>query len=161
MGRSGACYLPSTPILAHIRRPLQGREGIFAVFLSMSQTEKPGELLLPWIPRLGGGRPTGFIATGTPAVHGHRGEWATTPESISGLESPSRVLGYLGLRVTRPGRGGGGGGAGRVVPPSLGTKARGRTWPGRAGPLSGVGGRRGGGQGRGAEGGGGGGGSSG
>lgn len=113
MWRSGACYLPSTPILAHIRRPLQGREGIFAVFLSMSQTEKPGELLLPWIPRLGGGRPTGFIATGTPAVHGHRGEWATTPESISGLESPSRVLGYLGLRVTRPGRGGGGGGARR------------------------------------------------
>lgn len=76
------------------------------------------------------------------------------PESISGLESPSRVLGYLGLRVARPGRGGGE--AGRVVPPSLGTKARGRTWPGRAGPLSGVGGRRGGGQGRGAEGGGGG-----
>lgn len=77
------------------------------------------------------------------------------PEFILGLENPSRVLGYLDLRVARLERGGEG--AGRVVPPSLGTKARGRTWPGRAGPLSGVGGRRGGGQGRGAEGGGGGG----
>lgn len=118
----------------------------------MSQTEKPGELLLPWIPRLGGGRPTGFIATGTPAVHGHRGEWATTPESISGLESPSRVLGYLGLRVTRPGRGGGEGGARRpaelrdkgpradVAGPGGPFKRGGRAARGRAG--AGRGGRR-------------------
>lgn len=45
MDSVGVRYLPSTPTFVYIHRPLQGREGIFAVFLSKSQTVNPGDLV--------------------------------------------------------------------------------------------------------------------